>query len=521
MKVGNIGTSVPFGHKILIDIGASNPKGTMKCTVKSDDGRTLYQTNGYLNNTTEGFKKTIDPETGKLDNGQQDFISKIDDVILAAHKHVVKNAGKDENNPKFSEIPRYQKNDHKLSGVAVFVPGTTYTNHKDDKVAFIPNLKNTDGESLTNIDFHKYEEELKDPDGRRREGLDINDDRFEMIVTKDLGGTGLALSKILADQKQLNHGDYIMGVMTGGGFGSVDIKVKGKPEDPIVEIETSESSSYLSGNIALYDQMVDKVNQILKSKNPRENFKKLTNDGNRELKELAPVLGKLGRQGVSVKSHIKYYFEALGLNASKKELADLIELTQKVGDARIVCDNKMRLNNNPKTRDNALIKEIKQSKYFKEVQSDKKDELMFELNPDVTTPEKMKAARIETINEYASAVSLISINKINDCINKVILVGPFAQGLNTHIKEHQEEFGAKDLPELIMQKINTNTDENHVDLPSTRRLMDLYGFEVICDPKINFSNNTYAGEVLLDNRLQFVPNRGSWFSIPLNELKQY
>ncbi len=520
MKVGNIGTSVPFGHKILIDIGASNPKGTMKCTVKSDDGRTLYQTNGYLNNSTEGFKKTIDPETGKLDGGQQDFISKIDDVILAAHKYVVKNAG--ENGvPKFSEIPRYQENDKKLSGVAVFVPGTTYTNHKDDKVAFIPNLKNTDGESLTNIDFHTYEEELKDPNGRRREGLDINDDRFEMIVTKDLGGTGLALSKILADKKQLNHGDYIMGVMTGGGFGSVDIKVKGKPEDPIVEIETSESSSYLSGNIALYDQMFKKVNEILNGDKPIEKLRELTGSDTRELKELIPVLGKLGRQGVSVKSHIKYYFEALKLDVSKEELDNLIDLTQKVGDARIVCDNKMHLNNDPDTKDQALIDKIRDCKYFKEVKSDDPSKLTFTLNPDVASPEKIKNARIETINEYASAVSLISINKINDCINKVILVGPFAQGLNKHIQEHQDEFGVKDLPELIMQKIDTNTDEKHVDLPSTRRLMELYGFEVICDPGINFPNNTYAGEVLLDNRLQFVPNRGSWFSIPLNELKQY
>ncbi len=520
MKVNNIGTSMPFGHKILIDIGASNPKGTMKCTVKSDDGRTLYKTNGYLNNTTEGFEKRYDTKTKKLDNGQQDFISKIDDVILAAHQYVVKQAATDPKFPKFSEIPKFKDTDHMLSGVTVFVPGTTYTNHKDDQVAFIPNLRDTDGNSITDIDFKSYEDELKH-DGRRSEGININKDKFEMVVTKDLGGTGLALAKVLADKKQLNHGDYIMGVMTGGGFGSVDIKVKGKPEDPIVEIETSESSSYLSGNIALYDQMVKKVDEILKSDKPKENFRKLTNNGNRELKEIAPVLGKLGRQGVSVKSHINYYFNALDLDASKEEIDYLIKLTQKVGDARIVCDNKMYLNNDRKTRDNALIKEIRNCEYFEEVQSDIPGKLMFRLSTEIVPARKMKEARIETVNEYANAVSLISINKINDCINKVILVGPFAQGLNKHIKEHQKDYGVKDLPELILQKIMTNTDENHVDLPSTRRLMKLYDFKIICDPDINFPDNTYAGEILLDNRLQFVPNRGSWFSIPLNELNQY
>ncbi len=519
MKVNNIGASTPFGHKILIDIGASNPKGTMKCRVISDDGRTLYKTNGFLNDTTEGFEKRPD-KNGKLDDGQQAFISKIDDVILAAHQHVTDPKKRDKNFPGFSQVPKFEKTDHQLSGVTVFVPGTTYTNMKDDKVAFIPNLKDTEGNSITNIDFHEYEEEIKNG-GVRSEGLDINKDKFEMVVTKDLGGAGLALAKILTERKELKQGDYIMGVMTGGGFGSVDIKVKGKPEDPIVEFETSESSSYLSGNIAIYDQMLKKVGEILKSDNPRENFKKLTNDGNRELKEIAPVLGKLGRQGVSVKSHINFYFNALGLDMPQEEIDELVKLTQKVGDARIVCDNKMYLNNDKKTRDNALINEIKNSKYFEEVESDTEGKLMFRLSSKIATPEQMKEARIETVNEYANAVSLISINKINDCINKVILVGPFAQGLSRHIQENQEDYGVKDLPELIMQKILTNTDENHVDLPSTRRLMELYEFEVICDPEINFPDNTYAGDILLDNRMQFVQNRGSWFSIPLNELSQY
>ena len=106
-------------------------------------------------------------------------------------------------------------------------------------------------------------------------------------------------------------------------------------------------------------------------------------------------------------------------------------------------------------------------------------------------------------------------------INKVVLVGPFAQGLNRRIMEDSEDYGAKDLPDLIMQKIKTNIDAKHVDLPSTRRLMELYGFEIICDPKINIANNTDAGDILLDKNLSFTPNRGSWFSIPLDTIKQY
>ena len=61
-----------------------------------------------------------------------------------------------------------------------------------------------------------------------------------MIVTKDLGGAGGALAKMMLKKNMLHEGDYVMGVMTGGGFGSVDIKVKGTQENPVVEFETSE-----------------------------------------------------------------------------------------------------------------------------------------------------------------------------------------------------------------------------------------------------------------------------------------
>jgi hypothetical protein len=58
-----------------------------------------------------------------------------------------------------------------------------------------------------------------------------------------------------------------------------------------------------------------------------------------------------------------------------------------------------------------------------------------------------------------------------------------------------------------------------VDLPSSAGLKKLYNFEIICDPRINFPDNTYAGDVLLDRDLKFVQNRGSWMSIPKSELQ--
>ena len=134
--------------------------------------------------------------------------------------------------------------------------------------------------------------------------------------------------------------------------------------------------------------------------------------------------------------------------------------------------------------------------------------------------ENLKRARTVAVNAYANAVSLISINKINDCINKVVLLGPFAHGVNRYVKEHSEDFdGAKDLSELVKNKVRTNTDPDHINLPSTRWLMDLYNFEVICDKDLNFPDNTYAGDVFLNPEFEFNKNRGSWSSIPLKALK--
>lgn len=518
MNIGKINAQNPsFGYKTIIDIGASNPKGTCKVLVKSDDGRDLFKKNCFLNDTTKGFK-THDAATNKTDGGQADFIKKLDNVIFNASNELREKAHKGEIQLAKGADGSFN-DDAKLSGVAVFVPGTTFTYRQDDRIAFMPNLKNDKGEAIVDVDFKSYEKDIKASKSRPF-ALELNPSKdFELIVTKDLGGAGLAIAQIMAQQDKLNPGDYIMGVMTGGGFGSVDIKVKGDyaiPENqPRVEIETSESSSYLSGNVTIYETISDKLEEILKMDNPKNALIDLVGSKDK-FQDLIPVLGKLGRQGVSVKSHIATFLKELKLNLSDADYDKLIALTQRVGDARIVSNNTMYVSSS----DMDLYNEIKSSPFFKEVKSDVPNKHMFSMNDKIISPQVIKKARIQTVNDYANAVSLISINKINDCINKVVLVGPFAQGLNKHVREHQEDYGAKDLTDLIMNKIKTNIDEEHVDLPSTRWLLDLYNFEIICDKSINFPDNTYAGDLLLKHQLSFTPNRGSWFEIPLSVLKE-
>lgn len=474
-----------FGHKIVLDIGASNKKGSMKLLALTDNNIPIFKQKGFVNDTIQGF------------DGNEDFLHKLSIIIKKAQEDILnlKNSGK----------LKLSAKDMLLSGLAIFVPGTTYTNNGHDKIAFMPNLRDKNNEALADIDFDQFKEDIKNGTNDF-EGLKASED-FALSVTKDLGGCGIALAKLLSKQGELNEGDYIMGVMTGGGFGSVDIKVKDKK----VEFETSESSNYLSGNFESYNYMIKTFEDLLLSEDPVADIAKLKANNNEQLEKDISILGKIGRQGVSVKSHIKTFFNAL----DKHELG---KIALKAGDARIVEDNFMCLDRN---KDKEVIEEIKAYKEFVEIPTDKPEKIKFKLDEACFEDGKIKEARKIAVNSYANAVSLITINKINDCINKVILTGPFAHGVNRHIKENPEDYlGAKDLPELIMQKIKKNIDKEHADLPSTERLLKIYDLKIICDDKLNFDDNTFAGDILLNKKLKFVPNRGSWFSIPVKDLEK-
>ena len=489
MQVSKIQSGLTFQHKILIDIGASNPKGTLKISAITDSGKQILRErkNSYLNDTVDGFVDS------------KDFIEKIAHVIKRTYNRVLL---KDQ-----SGVFPLSAEDKLLSGVTVFVPGTTNTmNGRNNGIAFIPNLRDKNNSSLTNISFAEYEKSLIELPAEET-GIKVNKEVFSMVVTKDLGGAGVALAKMLAKKNMLHEGDYIMGVMTGGGFGSVDIKVKPNA----IEFETSESSSYTSGNYSVYNKIASLFDTILNSGNPVEMFNELIADNNKKLKNEIQVLGKLGRQGVSVKSHIRAFCEEIGRN-------DLFKLLQAVGDARIVEMNRMCVSKN----DTELLEKIRSYKdEFEEIESTTDGKTAFELNEEFFGADLLKRARTTAVNDYANSVSLISINKINDCLNKVVLLGPFAHGVNQYVRTHSEDFdGAKDLPELIIKKIRTNIDKDHADLPSTEKLMDLYKFEVICDNDLNFRDNTVAGNIFQNPKLKFIPNRGSWFSIPLNALKK-
>ena len=254
--------------------------------------------------------------------------------------------------------------------------------------------------------------------------------------------------------------------MTGGGFGSVDLKVF----DGKVHIETSESSSYIAGNYEAYDEIAELLKEVLRSKNPKKKIEELTSNNNAGIKKRIPIHGKLGRQGVNVKSHIGTFCSEIGR-------PDLFPLLRSVGDARIVELNRMCVSE----KDQEIIDKIRNMPdVFREIESTTDGKIAFEIVEETFGKQTLKRARTVAVNEYADAISIIANNKIADNLNTIVLLGPFAHGVNHYVKTHSSDFGgAKDLPELIERKVREKIKK--VDLPSIEGLRELYKFKVICD----------------------------------------
>ena len=88
-----------------------------------------------------------------------------------------------------------------------------------------------------------------------------------------------------------------------------------------VEIETSESSSYIAGNYAAYDKIAEIIRMTASANDPISALGFLKQDNNKWLKENIQILGKLGRQGVNVKSYIGSFCTELG----RKDLFPLLQ----------------------------------------------------------------------------------------------------------------------------------------------------------------------------------------------------
>lgn len=426
-------SKIPFKHILVLDIGSSNPKGTVKLSAKTDDGKEIYKKDLlYLNDTKDGFENS------------QDFVNRINKIVMNAHKDVV----------EICKTKNLGEKEEKLSGLALFVPGSVLNN----KVIILLQILDKAGAPLRNIDFSEYERNLKSTNE-----LQVSPD-FKLIARKDLCATGLGLVKILKSKNLLKEDDYVVGIMTGGGFGSVEVKLSG---DKLVKIENSESGSDL-----VFDEM---NNEIL----------------------------RMGELGPSAKGLIANYLKALGLD-------EMVNLLLKVGDSRLVTKNEITLDN---LEDMDIINKTLENSVFI-IKNKNQEKTVLEINPKLPIAQKMKYAQQVAINKYSSAIAQHLISKVNKSASSAILVGKVAHGVNDFIKENSTDYSADNLSELISHKMDDMIKK--YNLKCTSDLSKTYNFKIICDDEINFADNTYAGELLFNSKSVRMPsNRGEWLEIAL------
>ena len=89
MKINNNFTPA-FKHKVIVDIGASNPRGTCKVRVTSNDGKQeFYKEDTFLNIKSDGFKNAVNLDGNGMDKGQGTFIRRLHRIIQRASDAVI------------------------------------------------------------------------------------------------------------------------------------------------------------------------------------------------------------------------------------------------------------------------------------------------------------------------------------------------------------------------------------------------------------------------------------------------
>ncbi len=88
--------------------------------------------------------------------------------------------------------------------------------------------------------------------------------------------------------------------------------------------------------------------------------------------------------------------------------------------------------------------------------------------------------------------------------------------METEIKTKPEIYGANDLRELVLKKIDSRVG-NDITCNILRKAND---FDVVCDKFLSIDNNTPGGALLLTDNTTIFARRGEWIRIPVEALKK-
>lgn len=461
--------NVSFKNKLTYDIGASDPRGSMKILVQDNQGKDLFEYKGYVNNTIKGFESN-DDFTNKIAKAvdvesllKKDIVSvgnQLKRNHLSAEEHEKLTEKLDDLKRKQNILKNQSKEDKKLTGFALLLPGTL-----QGHIALImANLKKIDKtapgglSSLIKVDLDNIITKI------RENGKVEIADNFKFMPVKDLSGTGLGIAAKIANSPEYGYrftkGFYAVAVQTGGGFGAVDIKLKSDNE---VDIETDEC-----GHDLYHD---DKTGKEL----------------------------RLGKLGASTGSVIENFATSLGITNP----ADQKALTQ-TGMAQLATQKEIKLNNE---KDEAAIKVLLDTGMY-EI-ADKRSETTIVKVKDDSIADFNKASRT-AVRAYAYALALHAITKIDRGANLYVVSGPLAMGLNNTIKDDPEVYGADDMRDLIFKMIDSRVG-NDVTCNIMREGHD---FDIVCDKSMSVADNTSGGSLLLEDNANLFARRGEWLKVP-------
>lgn len=463
--------SPSFKSRLTFDIGASDPRSTLKLLVQDNDGQDLFEYKGFVNDSTKGFQDGTDFIT-KL-AGLVDIEGAIARDRSTLEERIRANGLSEEEaekaHAKLKDLTRMSDilaartpEERKLTGLSLLLPGTL----KGKTALFMANIRKTDGKSLTGVNLKELISEVI------RQGKVKLSDNFDphtdFVACKDLAGTGIGVTEKLVNDpkygKYFQDGFFASIVQTGGGFGAVNVKVN----EDLVGIETSECSHDLF-------------------KDPQTG---------------AEI--RLGELGTSTSSVIKNYAKKIGIVAPD-DLKALVE----TGNAMLATCKQVKFDN---TKDAKAIKVLLDTGVY-EVQ--RKNRSMTTLA--VKDSHAFETGSANAVKAYAEALALHAITRITRGVNLYVLSGPLAMGLNDRVKEAPALFGAPDMRSLILQYIDQRVGK---DL-TCNLLREANNFDIICDRALSSENNTRGGSLLLSQevRKNLKISRGEWINIPLQAMK--
>lgn len=405
---------ISFKGEFVYDIGASTPAASKKGIECDSFGRPIGEKAiGVVNTKENHFKNSAE------------FVEMLADRVAEDYKNLDKKG---------------------LECLTIFAPGSTIGN----KVIKTPNLKDANGNPLTNIDFSQLKKLLQE----RNVPIAEN---FKIKLFQDSVGIALsAFEKMFNPQikdKFIYPGAFHSVISTGGGCGISQILIPDKKRALII----GAGSNYFADETKA---------------------------------------SRVSDEGASVKATLKEFAKVMGFNPQESEKI------VNSGVGQLIQYTDVTVGNKPATKE--LAKLLEDSGKYIVTESDK--EINLKIKPEFTNLHKK--AKFKAINKYAGAIARFLPIKLAEGLNKLVLTGPFAFGLNESMKKENTS-----LPKLILENFKKYNNDEYASI------MKEYNFEIICDkPNFEMNDNTECSRLL--HFTETCGDRRNWVEVKIKKYQK-